>query len=697
MNDDFLQLFLGEAEGRLSSLGVLLLDLERSPDDEDLIKGIFREAHTIKGSASVVGLTDVTRVAHALEDVLEELRAGRRAADPSLIDAMLEVVDGLSRVIPDSVEGADVSSAANVLIERISSTADGAPAVAEASISDIQLVGNEGSASDSNESVLDLMDVQEAPVEPNGRRMRSNETINVHVERIDELIRLVGETASAHLRLARGVQERFSIEPAELAEFHELSLALNVLQEKTMRTRMVPVATATDPLRRAVRELARSLGKRVRWEVRGEDTELDRGVLQQLSDPLLHLVRNAVDHGIESPEDRKVAGKSEEGVVRLHAMQLGSEVTIALSDDGGGIDFDLVRQEAARNEPAATAASDEETRFMIFRSGLSTAGFVSDVSGRGVGLDVVRSHLEAVRGRIEVVSEKGQGSEFRVIVPITMAVLRCLLVRANGQRYAIPMHAVVRVTSVDSGEELSAEGRQVIWEDGHPVPIADLSQALGEPAETGGGALVVIGGLTRRFALRVDELIGQHEVVVKPLGGVLPLLEAFAGAYVEPDGSVVLVIDPAGIIERARLIDRSVGVDVVEAEVGLPIGQKGRVLVVDDALTVRELQRSILERAGYEVVVAMDGKEALTRLAEGPFDLVLSDIEMPRMDGFELTESIRSRENLAGTSILILTSRASEADKQRAMDVGADGYIVKSAFNAASLLSAVERLMGKVS
>jgi two-component system chemotaxis sensor kinase CheA len=258
------------------------------------------------------------------------------------------------------------------------------------------------------------------------------------------------------------------------------------------------------------------------------------------------------------------------------------------------------------------------------------------------------------------------------------------------------MHAVVRVTSVDSGEELSAEGRQVIWEDGHPVPIAGLSQALGGPAETGGGALVVIGGLTRRYALRVDELIGQQEVVVKPLGRVLPLLEAFAGAYVEPDGSVVLVIDPAGIIERARLIDRSAGVDVVEADVGLSTEQKGRVLVVDDALTVRELQRSILERAGYEVVVAVDGKEALTRLAEGTFDLVLSDIEMPRMDGLELTEAIRSRANLAGTSILILTSRASEADKQRAMDVGADGYIVKSAFNASSLLSAVERLMGRV-
>jgi two-component system chemotaxis sensor kinase CheA len=695
MNDDFLQLFLGEAEGRLSSLGVLLLDLEQSPDDADVIKGIFREAHTIKGSASVIGLEDVTRVAHALEDVLEELRAGRRAADPPLIDAMLEVVDGLSRLIPDSVEGTDVSSAASVLIERISSAAIGVSVVNEASDSDIQLVGNEGKdASDSNVSILDVADVREVLVEPNGHRVLSNETINVHVERIDELIRLVGETAAAHLRLARGIQERFSIEPAELAEFHELSLALNVLQEKTMRTRMVPVATVTDPLRRAVRELARSLGKRVRWEVRGEDTELDRGVLQQLSDPLLHLVRNAVDHGIESPEDRQAAGKSEEGVIRLHAMQLGSEVTIALSDDGGGIDFDLVRQEAARSEPGATTASDEETRFMIFRSGLSTADFVSDVSGRGVGLD--RSHLEAVRGRIEVVSEKGRGSEFRVIVPITMAVLRCLLVRANGQRYAIPMHAVVRVTSVDSGEELSAEGRQVIWEDGHPVPIAGLSQALGGPAETGGGALVVIGGLTRRYALRVDELIGQQEVVVKPLGRVLPLLEAFAGAYVEPDGSVVLVIDPAGIIERARLIDRSAGVDVVEADVGLSTEQKGRVLVVDDALTVRELQRSILERAGYEVVVAVDGKEALTRLAEGTFDLVLSDIEMPRMDGLELTEAIRSRANLAGTSILILTSRASEADKQRAMDVGADGYIVKSAFNASSLLSAVERLMGRV-
>jgi two-component system chemotaxis sensor kinase CheA len=501
--------------------------------------------------------------------------------------------------------------------------------------------------------------------------------------------------------MGRMLGERLSVDPGTVSEFRDLSRVLNDLQERTMRTRMVPVATVTDQLHRTVRDLARAQGKQVRWEMRGEETELDRSVLRQLADPLLHMVRNAVDHGIETPEERAAAGKPEQSTVRLHAMQLGSEVVIAVTDDGRGIALDRVRQQAARGGADLSGQSDDEAVYAIFRSGLSTARFVSDVSGRGVGLDVVRASIEAVRGRVEIRSEPGHGCEFRIVVPITLAVLPCLLIAAGAQRYAIPMHSVMLAQMSSPATEAHAEGRPVVWVGADPAPVSSLTSTLGTvttatATDAPPAPVVVVAGLTRKHAFRVDALLGQRDVVVKGLGRLLPRLKVLAGASVEPDGSILLVLDAPGLIERARLASASVPVAAgPEPEPGggtVPL-RRAAILVVDDALTVREL--SILERAGYEVRTASDGVEALARLAEQSADLVLTDVEMPRMDGFALTEAIRAHPALANVTVLILTSRASEEDRQRGLEVGANGYIVKSAFDETALLGAVERLLGR--
>jgi two-component system chemotaxis sensor kinase CheA len=465
---------------------------------------------------------------------------------------------------------------------------------------------------------------------------------------------------------------------------------------------MVPVATVTDTLQRAIRDLGRAGGKQVVFDVRGDDTELDRGVLQQLGDALLHLVRNAVDHGIEPSEERLAAGKPAEGTVRLHAMQLGSEVILSVSDDGRGVDLARLRQEAARRGADAEAMTDEEALYLVFRSGVSTADFVSDVSGRGVGLDVVRSSLDAVRGRVDIRSEAGSGTEFRLIVPITLAVLPCLLMRAAGQDFAVPMASVLQATA--GAVDATAEGRPLLRLGEQVVPVADLSEVLG--GEPSSGPVVVLAGITRRHGFRVETLLGQREVVVKGLSRLLPRLEILAGASVEPDGRIVLVLDAAGVIDRARLarrgpaIERAVaaaGVGGTGPDDGRPFRPEGaNILIVDDALTIRELQRSILERAGYRVRTASDGRDALDRLAEDVPDLVMTDVEMPRLDGFGLTEAIRADAGLANLPVVILTSRASDEDRQRGLDAGADAYIVKSAFDETSLLAVVERLLGRV-
>ncbi len=686
-------LFAQEAEQRLARLGQLVLELERSEvgDSADVIAEVFREVHTLKGSAAVVGFEDVGRYAHAVEDKLGQLRSGSVIPTAAIVDALLVAVDRLGSMIWESVGGHDVDENANSAALGGLDASFGPTGPTEATEA---IVATE--ATEATEAIVDAAPPAVASLRAGrgtGGTRESSGTVMVPVERLDELVRMVGEAAAGHLRVGRVLAERIGVEAANLAEFSELSRVLNDLQDRAMRTRMVPVSTITDSLQRAVRDAARNLGKDVRWEAHGENTELDRGVLHQLSDSLLHLVRNAIDHGIDTPEQRAAAGKPREAVLRLHAMQLGSEVIIAVSDDGGGVNLERVREQAVRRGIDVEGLNDDEILQLIFRSGFSTAKFVSDISGRGVGLDAVRSSVDAARGRVEVRSTPGVGSEFRIIVPITLAVLRCLLVEAAGQRFALPLHRVALAQAEETTTLLHAEGRQMIQLDGLPVPVSDLADVLGLPStRTGPGTYVIVNGTVGRQAFLVDGLVGQRDVVVKGLSALVPRLEVVAGASVEPDGSILLVLDPPGLIERSRR-DSMRSVD----DVGTATDQRrrsGRLLVVDDALTVRELQRTILERAGFDVKVAGDGIEALAHLDNEEFDLVLTDVEMPRMDGFALTEHIRAHPSLSNLAVLILTSLASDTDRRRGMDAGADGYIVKSAFDEQSLLAAVDRLVG---
>jgi two-component system, chemotaxis family, sensor kinase CheA len=699
--DKLRTLFAQEAELRLTRLGQLVLELERSEvgDLAEVIAEVFREVHTLKGSAAVVGFEGVALYAHGVEEKLAQLRSGSVVPTAAIVDALLIAVDRLGSMIWESVGGEDVDETAN---SAALSCLDAAFAPAtEPMVKIIEITADSRPKAAVPAPVrVPAPVVAPAPVAallhpdrgPAAAREGSG-TVMVPVERLDELVRMVGEAAAAHLRVGRVLTDRIGIDAADLSEFSELSRLLIGLQEGTMRTRMVPVSTITDSLHRAVRDAARSLGKDVRLDVRGEDTELDRGVLHQLADSLLHLVRNAVDHGIDTPDERAERAKPVQAVVRLHAMQLGSEVVIAVSDDGGGIDLERVREHAVRTGIDVDGLTDDETIQLIFRSGFSTTKFVSDISGRGVGLDAVRSSVEAARGRVEVRSTPGVGSEFRIVVPITLAVLRCLLVEAAGQRFALPSHRVVSVQAEEKSTLLHAEGRRMLKLDGVPVPVSDLAEVLGTSRPRNSpGAHVIVTGAVGPHAFLVDALVGQRDVVVKAFSALVPRLDVFAGASIESDGSILLVLDPPGLIERSR---RAGGrsVDNVQA----PTAQRrkgGRLLVVDDALTVRELQRTILERAGFDVTVASDGIEAISHLESETFELVLTDVEMPRMDGFELTEYIRAHATLNNVAVLILTSLASDADRRRGMDVGADGYIVKSSFDEKTLLAAVDRLVG---
>jgi two-component system chemotaxis sensor kinase CheA len=775
---DFQRLFATEAEGRLDALVDELLELEKGGANPEVVASLFREAHTIKGGAAVVGMPHVARVAHALEDLLEEVRRERRGVDTALIDAVLAGVDAIRTLIPLAVAGQDHEQAAFEAEQRLRIAVGGppvvddgaataptpgrtapatparppvpqasgpdvmvpaAPAAAPATASGVApspapaaapspapaaapfpapvaapspapspppaepaappVPPSLPSAAESGHAAAPAAEhpggdgAAEAHAEP--ARATATEMLQIPVHRIDDLVRLIGEGSAATLRLGSALLERLERDPSSLTEYRDLVRTLNELQELAFHARMIPVMSLAPRLRRAVRDLARETGKEVRFETRGEDAEMDRGVLERLADPLLHLVRNAVDHGIESPDDRRLHGKPIEGTIRLHAMQLGSEVVIAVSDDGRGIDVNRVREAAGRTDHSAMEMDDEAALYLIFRSGLTTATKITGVSGRGVGLDVVRASLNAVRGRVEVRSDPGMGTEFRIAVPITMATLRCLVISAGGQAYAIPLHSVRAVLPPQPSATVG--GRAMTMLDGRPVPISSLASVLGTGNGTDGPS-VVLAGLTRSHAFRVDDLIDQRDVVVKGLGELIPQLPAVAGAGVQPDGSILLVLEAAGLIERARRMesgDRSQEAAGGGAAAEAVVPQRAAsILVVDDALTVRELQRSIFENAGYRVRVAVNGEDALVEISHERPDLVLTDVQMPRMDGFELTEAIRKQPTLASLPVIILTSRGSDEDRLRGLECGADGYIVKSGFDQSALLSAVERLLG---
>ena len=663
-------LFAADATERLDRMGDDLLQLERAPGDSELLGDLFRQAHSLKGAAGVIGLHHVADLCHALEGPLQRLRSGQLELTAAVTDSLLAVIDGLRSMVVTPLDGADEGQHAGLAAGLTQRLAEGAGR-------EVRPVS----------SAADHMPNAPASTEghPATRAEAHTPIMQVAVHRLDQIDRLISESAAAHLRVGQLIAETMGTDPNSVVQYRDLARLLSRLQEVTMQARMVPLSTVTPNLHRVVRDVAHTQGKQVRWEVEGGDTEIDRNVLEKLRDPLIHLVRNSVDHGIEPSDERVAAGKPAEGFVRLRALQRGSDIVISISDDGRGIDLELVQAAAARDGIDVGSLAPDQIIDLIFRPGLSTASEVTEVSGRGVGLDVVRTNLGLVRGRVEVRSVPHHGSEFTVSVPLTLTIVQCLIVESGGKRLAVPLHAVFNLLPADA-EEYQVAGQAMVMNGEVAVPLASLALTLGI-GEADRGPVVVVAGDPAGHAFRVGALVGQRDLVVKGLGRLLPRLDSIAGAGIEADGSIVVVLDVPGLVSGVRH-----GI-VSEPPAARAEPHRPSILVVDDALTVRELERSILERSGYAVRVAADGMEALKLLQREPADLVLTDLEMPAMDGIRLIEAIRRHKALSSTPVVILTSHDSEADRQRGLAAGADAYVIKRNFDQPRLLSLVEQLL----
>jgi chemotaxis protein histidine kinase CheA len=721
--------FRQEVEDRLRSLCDGLLALEGNGSPRLAVAALFRDAHTVKGSARMLGLDAVVEVAHRAEDLLGAIRDGRLPVRRDLVDVLLAAAEGIGRALPGVARPVAEGDLARLVAAleaalggedpvAVPRLADPVAAPAGASEGAAAAAGPAGRRGESvrvpTRRVHALLDVV-GEAELDARRIEARiGDLSVwggeHREVVDRLRRAVLHGA-VWADLADAVHSLVSLDERLNAATRELrgasedaGVRLSRVREGAMGLAMVPVRRVAAAFPQLVREIAGSTGKEVAFVVEGDDVELDARVLDGVADALRHLVANAVDHGCEPPEARRAAGKPGQAVVRLSARASGAVVVIEVADDGEGIDEGAVREAAIARGllPEGSTLSGQPLLQVLFAPGFSTRDEVTATSGRGVGLDVVRTAVEDLGGSVAVRTAPGEGTALVMTLPVTLGVMRCLVARVGEERFALPTAHVVETFDLSGVAAHSVAGAQVVVRHGLQIPVADLGQAVGAPGDRSPRAAVVVcyGGPDEQLAWAVDELESELELVVKDLGGFLGRLHHITGATLDGEGGVVLLLDVRELALSAlgRGTAHVPGRAAASAGVAGPapaVRARPRVLVVEDSIGVRELQRVILEGAGYEVQTAVDGADGASRLAGAPVDLVLSDVEMPGMDGFTLTRTIRRTRGWEDVPVVIMTSRGADADKRAGLDAGASAYLLKSDFDQAELINTVRRLVGR--
>lgn len=471
------------------------------------------------------------------------------------------------------------------------------------------------------------------------------------------------------------------------------------MQEEIDAMRLVPFDSLVAGFQRMVRDIARDIEKNVQFDVTGAFVEIDKTVLDALKDPLMHLLRNAIDHGIETPDERIQVGKPAAGRIVLDVEQRGSEIVIRVSDDGRGIDPNRVRKAIVKNkllsQAEADVLSDDEARFYIFHAGLSTNDTVTTISGRGFGMDIVRERVESLRGRVNVESKVGEGTTMTLNVPVSLTRIRCVLMQLGEEQYAIPSVVVDRMVTLSREQVFTAEGRDMVVLNNQPVPLVSLGAVIRVPTAHGADdrlRVMLLQSANRAVAFEVDRLLSEQELVLKPLGRELARAPFIAGAALLGTGNVVIVLDSNDLVRAASgsVLPRKRAAAAANAAVKQ---RRVRVLVADDSITTRTLEKNILETAGFEVYVAIDGSEAWSMLAEQDFDLVISDVEMPNMNGLELASQIKNHAQFKHIPVILLTSLAKPEQREAGLRAGADAYLVKSQFDQGELLATIQSVL----
>lgn len=741
---EILEDFLVEAFELVEQIDHDLVELETNPEDLELLNRIFRVAHTIKGSSSFLNFDVLTKLTHHMEDVLNKARHGELKITPDIMDVVLESIDRMKTLLNsirdngnDTAIGMDIGP----ICARLTAISEGespssaesneapaeAPKEEPAPAPEPEVDVNQLSDSEVEAEIERLLKARKAEDQARRAQKKQNaasptnskpaastpkaentekkvpasggggggmdQTIRVEVKRLDHLMNLIGELVLGKNRLLKiydDVEERYEGEKflEELNQVvSQLSIITTDVQLAVMKTRMQPIAKVFNKFPRVVRDLSRELGKHIELEITGEETELDKSIVEEIGDPIMHMIRNSCDHGIEDPATRAANGKPEKGIVQLKAYNEGNHIVVEITDDGKGLDANGLKAKAIEKnlitEREADQMTDKEAFALIFKPGFSTATKVTNVSGRGVGMDVVKTNIEKLNGVIEIDSELGKGSSFKLKIPLTLAIIQSLLVGTQEEYYAIPLASVLETVRVPIDDIYTIEGKNVLRLRDEVLSLVRLSDVFGvkQVPESGDQTYVVVIGVAEsKLGIIVDTLIGQEEIVIKSMGDYLQNIQGIAGATIRGDGRVTLIIDVGAMMDMAKEIKVDIKAQL-ESSAKKPKEKPSdyKVLIVDDSKMDRTLMQKALEPLGVSLIEATNGVEALNIIKSGDHDIdaILIDIEMPRMDGYTLAGEIRKYSKYRNLPLIAVTSRTSKTDRLRGVEVGMTEYITK--------------------
>ncbi|MDQ6829277.1 MAG: response regulator, partial [Gemmatimonadota bacterium] len=735
---------LDELDEQLAVLNTDLLALETQPTDAERLKSVFRVAHTLKGAAGAAGVQAIAKACHAMEETLAAARDGRLALAAPNFAALFAAADALAgagKLLRGGAEPSSIDLSAMTRLFRPSAAA--APqrplpsgparpevpppkaAAVEPAAPPVQTVAAmpepapqlDGTIRVRSEKLDDLVATAGQSMIVAARNAESPDSIDALREQASRwaaewrpaarAIRVALERAGAggaiaeplsaiERNLAQLVRDTTAMSQSMTRDSLSLVRLAADMMHRARSLRMRPFSELGELLPRIVRDLAAATGKEVQVDIVGGDVEADRMVLDGFRDAVMHLIRNAVDHGIETPAERERKGKPSTGTVTVAAALRGEQIVVTVSDDGNGLDTAAIRK---RLKSTGVPVPDDEQGLAraLFEEGFTTRQEANAISGRGVGLGIVRAAVERIRGDVEVTWTPGKGTTFTMSAPLTLATTRAVLVEVGTHTLAIPTDAIERLLRLAPSEVRSIEGRHALVTPEGPVPLVTLARILGPPVterpQTGLLRAILLSVGRRRLALVVDDLTDETELVVRPLERRDPrAMPHLSGAALLPSGRVALVLNPMTVISSglSRADRSSLAMPAAEA----PVAARRRVLVADDSITTRTLEQSVLDAAGYDVFTAVDGLDAWRLLQERGADLVVSDVEMPRLDGFALCERMRASKQFKELPVILVTSLESPEDRARGLEAGADAYIVKSSFDQQALLDTIHQLIG---
>jgi two-component system chemotaxis sensor kinase CheA len=678
--------FRVEARELLDGLAQGILQLEKSAPAPDVVARLLRLAHTLKGAARVVKLPEIAELAHTVEGILTTHREAGQLLSKEQGSELLRLLDEITSRLSALEPASDVAATGTA----------GQPTHEPLETLRVDIREMDSLLRTVTEAGVQLGAVRKGL----GAADRLRDLTGLLLELLAARPGENGAGASPGMVRAHSLAEelRSSLDHFQRSlavDFERVDRTLAEIRNGTHRLRLIPAETVFPTLDRSVRDAAQTLGKRVAFEASGGEVRLDANVLASLRDALMHVVRNAVAHGVETEAERVALGKSPTGQVRLEVERRGSRVAFMCRDDGRGIDVEAVRKAAVTRGlvPVSEAKylSEDKVIALLCAGGITTSNDVTELSGRGIGLDVVQATTALLKGEMSIRSEPGRGTTVEVQVPISIASLHGLVVEAAGALAAIPLDAVRQTLRVrDSEVARSAEGDSILYE-GSVIPFLPLDRMLRRSASAGRNhgawSAVVVQAGNRRVAVGVDRLLGISNIVMRALPGVVEADQVISGASLDAEGNPQLVLDPGGLVAAAER-----GRSATSEETASP--RRAPILVIDDSLTTRMLEQSILESAGYEVELAVSAEEALTKAHDRRYSLFIVDVEMPGMDGFEFVAQTRSEASLRDIPAILVTSRNAVEDRQRGEQVGSRAYIVKSDFDQGQLLQTIQTLIG---